>query len=487
MVQLSVIVSMIVTLGAGSSTPLATNTDQFEALVTAVFSGSAVKLKTDSEEVLVALYGIKCDESNSAKDRANSFIKSRTDDTKVIVRPISNIAGLLYVEIVLPSELILNEEMLKQGFALLDGLSAGQNENYKNLAAAGAALIESQTDQQESKKAAANREEMEKALAQFKLQKNLKSIASFEAEVEKWRSLPEEYREAIRNHYRIAFGSRAQQNTNIAAQRESVKADALEDLDATRRRIRREQSAIALQNAQEQADLEEVYDDSRLKWNASMLESLQDSYEAEVATGHDYSAAITGHLIEEYDYKTAKHQARVEETAEQVAIAHERVRQERVNKVKGLQIQQQQVLGDVQKADAMQRAADRMVASNILASTGELQRIAALDDAVNSEFQPILHLWRISQTKDDSNLSHIPFTANSAVWRIDWYFAGIGPDLLTLEVYSADTNKLVGRMNSDCPPQKAYFIGEGAGKYRLEISTAGNSQFLIDIFEVQTP
>lgn len=130
--------AVIAFMSAQPVTPIAgVPKEPFKAKILSVPRGDALTLSTAGQKYLVALYGVKCYElAPDAIKRDQEFIRERCQDTEVDVKPVSAIAGLTYVEIVLPAGQILNKVLLEEGLAELDVLSAGQNVEYRRIISA---------------------------------------------------------------------------------------------------------------------------------------------------------------------------------------------------------------------------------------------------------------------------------------------------------------------------------------------------------------
>jgi len=433
-------------LFSASSPTLAVPDEPFSAQVIEVYHGDSLKLDSSHGPLLVSLYGVRGDPTDLTKiEAAHEFIASATLDATLEVRPMRVISGLSYVEAVLPSGEVLNKLLLEKGLAQLDELSAGNDETYEQIALrADKSATNEHTDPAPALSRTAEPEDPGKALSQFKIRKQLKEIAQFEAEVEKWRALPEGYRTTLAASYGYTLRSGSTRLSQETARRQQSVEGTVQRLWDNQARIAAHEQAIGHVNMRELAALADVYDDFDLQWDQGLYDTRYKDYLAELATGKRYSAGISAGLLNEYAARIMIDQARVDSNAAAVAAEHENVRAAHRAEMAAIQAQHTAIVRMIRHAEAEARAAATMKAKHEKHFADALQRIQILDVAVTDEFQPSLVPIVTERFTGNQSERFAKFTVDTIVWRIDWYVKKQADTAsFSIDLYEAEDDKFL--------------------------------------------
>ncbi|MDZ4858547.1 MAG: hypothetical protein SGI88_06155 [Candidatus Hydrogenedentes bacterium] len=450
----------------------------FTAKVAGGVGGDAVKLTVLEKELLVGLYGVNCDKmTRSVIAQVHGYLKEQCGDIDVQVTPIKVISGLTYVEITLPNGNSLNKFILQKGFAELDTLSAGDDNEYKDLVSAVENSPKKQiaSAQQESATETHPAKDPTQALADFKAKEYMKSVALLESEIEKWRALPNEHRQYIQNYYANMLNMGAAEYSRLVSARSQVVGENFQELNQNQSAISSRHTAVQLENLSEASTLASIYDDFDLNWNSEMRDSFQKDFIAETATGQEYSAQISGTLMNEYAYKAMLDSNRVGSQAAAASEIYQNRRKSHQNVINNLIVKQR----------SMENAAEQMQANHEYRFSEILARIDLLNEALLNDYEPVLSQTKVIRISDKSNKQFPPFKIMSKVWRIDWYLLPKDPRAtFTADLYSVKNQKFVARVIPDRPPYQAFIICEDAGEFYLKVHTTGDVEYTFDVVEL---
>jgi len=471
---------------SASGPQLAVPEKPFTAKVSEVYHGDALRLDTDDGRLLVSLYGVKGDALNlTGMKEAEEFITSMTTAVNVEIHPIKKISGLSYVEAILPSGEVLNKLLLEKGLVQLDTLSASNDEVYAEIASK--AKESGPVEPEDLSPDATKSEEPQdpsQALASFKVRKQLKEIAQFEAEVEKWKALPEGFRRSLAESYGYTLKSGVARLSQEVANRQQRVEGTVQKLKQNQARIAAHQQAIASVSLSESAALAEVFDDFDLKWDREMADSFHKDMLAESATGAHYSARISAQLLSEYNYKVMLDQQRLGSEAAAVSAAHENVRAAHRGEIANIQSQHSTIIRMIRHAEADAQAAASMAAKHEKRYSDALQRIQMLDGALAEGFQPSLIPIVTEQFRGDQSERFANFPVESIIWRIDWYVKKLDNTAsFSIDLYDAQNDKFLQHIITEQAPYESFLICENPGEYYVKINGEGDIQFIITIVQ----
>ncbi|GMV95559.1 MAG: hypothetical protein AMXMBFR82_53370 [Candidatus Hydrogenedentota bacterium] len=461
----------------------------FTAEVRAVYHADSLKLQTPEGQLLVSLYGVKGDPLDLTKmNEAKEFAIAVTKDQTLEIRPVKTISGLSYVEVILPSGEVLNKLLLEKGFVKLDTLSASKDEVYTEIASKAEQFgpNEENVDPDIPSDVAKSErpEDSRQALANFKLKKQLTEIAQFEAEVEKWRALPESYRRSIAASYGYTLRSGTAKLSEETAKRQQKVEGTVQKLEDNQSKIVAHQEAIASVTASEQDALADVYDDFDLKWDQGMAEGFHKNILADVATGDEYSAGINARLLDKYSYKVMLDRSRVDSEASAVSAAHENMRAAHRGEIASLESQHSAIIGMIRRAEADAQAAASITAKHEKHYSDALQRIKMLDEAVGQDLQPSLFPIVTEQFRGNKSDKFAKFPVESIIWRIDWYVKKADNSAsFSIDLYEAQNDKFLQHVITEQPPYKSFLICEEPGEYYLKVNADGAVEFIITIVQ----
>ena len=442
---------------------------EFEATVTTVVSGDAVRVTVSDGDALVGLYGVSClRQARDSASAARTFVQERTGEEVITVRPIKAVAGMPYVEIILPSGEILNHLLLQQGLADFDLLTAAGDAVYASLAG------QEPSSAPEAEADAANPAPSSAPISieEFRMRRHLRDTAAFEAGLEKWGAMPKEYRDAVRRNHEESL---------IAA--DAGGAALLENLrgEVETRNVALESSANAIANRRSAVveDRERLNNDPELQWNTRRYQNYLADYYADRAAGRHRSARISRQLADRYRVRASFDQARVD-------AQYETVRSEHESAIRSLTAEQRA------QADALRRANVRLRTANIQTSdriARLLRTIVQLDlyeQAVAQEMHPTLPLRHIAVVEGEGPERSPLFALEAPVGRVDWYANPQRPDAqLSGTIHNASDDRPIAQFRSTTPPHESFLLLDGPGEFYITTNTSGPVSYLVDVFAIE--
>ncbi|MBX7258706.1 MAG: hypothetical protein K1Y02_20260 [Candidatus Hydrogenedentes bacterium] len=462
---------------------------QFKGRVASVHGGDAVKLITSGGEYLVALYGVCCDDlDKQAQEKSKNFILEQTNDVEVTVKSVMTIEGLSYVELSLPSGELLNTELLSQGLCGIDSQFEPAPEYLKAIGPGKSSDKNSMKVIIEQNSPKQTVEDSHKALQEYKEFNKLFDIAQFEAEVEKWKSLPDTYRASIRRYYSRLYSGSRRGYSELLAQKNANTQSATQSLEDNSGRIAGKQLAITRENLSEDFSKSVIYSDPELRWNSQLAGSHAKDAIAEAATGQEHSAEISATLMNEYMFKAMMDLDRVNGAAATVSETYNARRRAHQEDVRQLQEERYKIIAQQRRSINEEGTAATIAADDERMLSDKISRLNLLDLVATQDFLPSIEAKQIYRIHGTQDIDRYPFTVKSRLWRIDWYSRGGSPaNTLKIDVFKVGAKLPIARLSSDCPPQEAFKILEKNGEYALKISDSSSQEYVIDIFELQLP
>ena len=444
----------------------------FPAAVVAVVPGDAVRVTVGDGDALAGLYGVSTmSRSRNEAAATRDFIRERTADATVTVRPVKTVAGMPYAEIVLPAGDVLNHLLLSEGHADLDLLTAADDAHYAALAGAGAAREAVETPVATPSARAPEPVELRAALADFRMRRQLRDTAAFEAGLEKWAAMPEEYREGVRQHYEQALEAAGADGAALLA---SLRAE----VNARDRALRDTRAVIEERRAAIAAERERVLHDPSLQTNRRLYERFRADALADRIAGFPRSAHWNERFAERYRARAVVGQLQAD--AEYLARrrAHEDV-------LRSLTAEQRA------HAEAVYRANTRLRAASIQASDRQARLLRTLvqfdlyDQALEEEMRPSLPMRTVAMVEGAESRQLESFRLDAPLGRVDWYADPQQPRAyFTGIIRSVEDDRPVARFRSSDPPHESYLLLDGPGEYYATIETSGPISYLVDVFAI---
>lgn len=452
------------------------------AVVSAVVGSDAVRLSIGEDDVLAGLYGVtNSGSSREMQDAARSYLTEVAVGAEVEVRFRATIAGLDFVEVLLPSGENLNLVLLTSGLARFDHLSAGDDPAYREAVDYGshtsdmgdvAEATGDNPDTGHAKQMAAETTPI--SIEEFRWRRQLLQQTMFEAGLEKWRRMPQAYRRAVYLHYSQSLRAHLAQSRTAISQLESQRLSDTLDLIDTRLSIEANKSAI-------QAEQIRGEDDFDLRWNTNMYERYRRDYLVDSIVGDGLSARMNARMANRYGVRAHLERARVnEEVAARVSPMVEHVR--------ALEAAAQAREANIAALNMRLRTSQIRAQDRFRRLQGALQTVQAYDAAISTRTQPVVPIRPVLVLDQDDLGKRVNFQISGSVWRIDWYLEALDTgSVLSGDVFSAANDAFVGRFSSTAMPHEAFHVLEGPGEYYIRVNPIRVNRYIIEILELDYP